>query len=173
MKRKFISLFLVHAFLIGLFYLPANAQVQRGRSKPKRARVCGDPAKPCKTTIEFEPFDLPFEVPKNVFIAETEKFYAVVLKSVRVGDEECESKFISENERLLTQELFPANKVFASRCPEPGNLFYEPIEYKVRFMAVFAGRTRAEANKTLTLVKATGKFPSAYIKQLHAGFNGT
>ena len=116
---------------------------------------------------------MPFEVPENVYIAETETFYAVVLKSFRVSEEECENKFISEDERLATQELFLNNKVFASRCPDPGNLFYNPIDYHVRFMAVFAGRTKAEATKMLNKVKETGQFPGAYIKQLTAGFNGT
>lgn len=173
MKRKLISFLLIYTFAIGLFCLPTQALAQRGRSKPRRAKVCGDPTLRCKTSVQFEPFDLPFEVPENVFIAETEKFYTIVLKSFRVTDEECESKFISEDERLSTQELFPRNKVFASRCPEPGNLFYEQINYKVRFMGVYAGRTRTEATKMLATVKATGKFSSAYIKQLHAGFNGT
>ena len=173
MKRKLISFLLIYTFAIGLFTLPTEALAQRGRSKPRRAKVCGDPTVRCKTSVQFEPFDLPFEVPENVFIAETERFYAIVLKSFRVSDQECETKFVSEDERLSTQELFPRNKVFASRCPEPGNLFYEPINYKVRFMAVYAGRTMPEAAKMLGTVKATGKFSNAYIKQIYAGFNGT
>jgi hypothetical protein len=172
MKKKLFNLSLVCFLAIGFLCLPSNVSAQK-KSKPKRAKVCGDPSKSCKTSVTFEAFDLPFEVPENVFIAETERFYAVILKSFRVTDDECESKFISEDERLAAQELFPNNKVFASRCPEPGNLFYEPIDYRVRFMAVFSGRTKAEATKMLAKVKATGQFSGAYIKQLLAGFNGT
>lgn len=172
MNKKLISLSLIYILAVGLLCLPSSASAQKNR-KPKRAKICGDPTKPCKTIVDFEPHDLPFEVPENIVIAQTEKFYAVILKSFRVTDEECESKFISEDERLAAQELFPNNKVFASRCPDPGNLFYEPIQWKVRFMAVYAGRTKAEAAKILTKVKETNKFSGAYIKQLEAGFNGT
>ncbi len=171
MKKKLVSFLLTYFLLIGFLCLPAIVQAQRG--KPKRAKVCGDPTKTCKTSVDFEAHDLPFEVPENVFISETERFYAIVLKSFRITDAECETKFVSENERLETQELFPNNKVFASRCPDPGNLFYEPIDWHVRFMAVYAGRTKAEATKMLTKVKATKKFSNAYIKQLYSGFNGT
>lgn len=172
MKKKLISLSLICILAVGFLYLPSSTSAQKKR-KPRLAKICGDPTKTCKTIVEFEPHDLPFEVPETVVIVQTEKFYAVILKSFRVTEEECESKFISEDERLATQELFPTNKVFASRCPDPGNLFYEPIHWKVRFMAVYAGRTRAEATKILTTVKETNKFSGAYIKQLQAGFNGT
>ena len=40
-------------------------------------------------------------------------------------------------------------------------------------MAVFAGRTKAEAAKVLAQVKATGKFPGANLRLMQAGFNGT
>jgi hypothetical protein len=172
MKKKLFYLSLICFLAIGFLCLPSSASAQK-KSKPKRAKVCGDPSKSCNTGVTFESFDLPFEVPENVYIVETERFYAVVLKSFRVSDEECESKYISEDERLATQELFPNNKVFASRCPEPGNLFYNPIDYRVRFMAVYAGKTKAGATKILAKVKETGKFSGAYIKQLTAGFNGT
>jgi hypothetical protein len=40
-------------------------------------------------------------------------------------------------------------------------------------MAVYAGRTRAQANAMLEKVKATGKYPGANLRQMRAGFNGT
>jgi len=171
MKKKLLSLSLIYFFLCGFLCLPTNVEAQR--KKPRRAKVCGDLTKACKTSVDFEAHDLPFEVPENVFIAETERYYAVILKSFRTTDAECESKFVSENERLETQELFPDHKVFANRCPDPTVLFYEPIDWRVRFMAVYAGRTKTDANKMLAKVKATKKFSRAYIKQLYSGFNGT
>jgi hypothetical protein len=40
-------------------------------------------------------------------------------------------------------------------------------------MAVYAGRTQAEAAQMLSSVKATGKFAGASIRRMSAGFNGT
>jgi hypothetical protein len=97
-----------------------------------------------------------------------------MLKSMKVADEfgECE-RFISEEDRLEAQSLFPRNKVFTSRCTEPGDLYYTDTDPKQRFMAVYAGRTRAEAERTLERVKATGKYPGANLRRMRAGFNGT
>jgi hypothetical protein len=148
---------------------PALAQ-QRGR-----AAVCGDPTVRCRTgRVEFPPHNLPFQIPRGAVIWETEPFYAVILKSMRVKDEfdECD-RFIPEDERLEAQTLFPRHKVFASRCMEPGDLYYTNTDPKQRFMAVYAGRTRAQAAAMLERVKATGKYPGANLRQMRAGFNGT
>ena len=40
-------------------------------------------------------------------------------------------------------------------------------------MAVYAGRTPAEANAMLARVKAAGKYPGAYLRRMRAGINGT
>jgi len=134
--------------------------------------VCGNPNLPCKTSATFEANDLPFRVPKNAVIYDTELFYAIVLKTVGTSDQDCEV-FVPESERTETQGLFPDHKVFASRCPEPGNLSYSNTSSKHRFMAVYAGTTLAEANRMLAAVKATGKFPGANIRRMRTGFNGT
>ena len=134
--------------------------------------VCGDPNLPCKTSATFEPNDLPFRVPKNAVIYDTELFYAIVLKTVGASDQDCDV-FVPESERSETQRLFPDHKVFTSRCPEPGNLSYSNTSSKHRFMAVYAGTTLAEANRTLAAVKATGKFPGANIRRMRTAFNGT
>jgi endonuclease V-like protein UPF0215 family len=81
--------------------------------------------------------------------------------------------FVPEAERLRTQALFPDRKVFASRCADPETLFYTNTSSKHRFMAVYAGATPAEANRVLQAVKATGKFPSANLRRMRTGFNGT
>ena len=134
--------------------------------------VCGNPNLPCKTSATFEANDLPFRVPKNAVIYDTELFYAIVLKTVGTSDQDCEV-FVPESERTETQRLFPDHKVFASRCPEPGNLSYSNTSSKHRFMAVYAGTTLAEANRMLAAVKATGKFTGANIRRMRTGFNGT
>jgi hypothetical protein len=169
MCKRFLPAVVVVALLVSLFVPAAGAQ-QRGRGA-----VCGDPTASCRTgDLVFQPYDLPFRIPARAVIWETEQFYAVILKSVRVADEfgDCE-RFVSEEERLAAQALFPANKVFASRCAEPGGLYYTNTDPKTRFIAAYAGRTRAEAAGFLARVKATGKYPGANLRRMRAGFNGT
>ena len=150
-----------------------GAAAQRGKRIPARpAAICPDPTVRCRTSVPFEPHQLPFVVPANAVIFETEKFYAVILKSERDKTQDC-TGFIPEAERLEAQKLFPRHKVFASRCFEPAELYYEGVDPDVRFLAVYAGRTRAEAAAMLEKVKATGRFPGAYLKRTSTGFNGT
>jgi hypothetical protein len=134
--------------------------------------VCGNPKLPCKTTATFQPNDLPFRVPANAVIIDTELFYAVILKSVRANEDDCNT-FVPETERLAAQELFPDRKVFSSRCSDVENLFYTNVDPKFRIMAVYGGTTLAEARRTLAAVNATAKFPGAYLKRMQTGFNGT
>ena len=159
--------------LLGLTAAAAGASAQR-RGRPRPAAVCGDPAVRCQTSVEFQPYQLPFRIPANAAIWETEKFYAVILKSVRDESKggNCDI-FVPEAEREAAQALFPRNKVFASRCFDPGDLFYTGVADDSRFMAVYAGRTRAEGLATLERVKATGKYPGANLRRLRTGFNGT
>ena len=142
------------------------------RPRAKRASICGNPTIACKTSVTFEPYQIPFRVPKNAMIFDTELFYAIVLKSVSAGLDDCDV-FIPEDERLAAQALFPDHKVFTSRCFEPGDLFYTNIGEKHRIMAVYAGTTPAAAKRFLETVKATGKFPGAYMRRMRTGFNGT
>ena len=134
--------------------------------------ICGNPSKPCKTSATFQPNDLPFRVPENAVIYDTELFYAIILKSVGKSADDCDV-FVPESERLAAQSLFPDHKVFTSRCPDVETLFYTNVSSKHRIMAVYAGATLAEANSLLSAVKATGKFPGANIRRMRTGFNGT
>jgi hypothetical protein len=166
--RKLLISVLVIAVLSG----SAAAQAY---PKPRRAKVsaiCGNPAVRCNTSVPFEPHDLPFRVPKNAVIFDTELFYVVILKSVAANEDDCDT-FVSEGERTTAQALFPDRKVFTSRCTEPGNLFYTNISDKHRIMAVYAGTTLAESKRALEAVKASGKFPGAYVRRTRTGFNGT
>jgi len=167
--RKTVILGVVLLGLLGV----GGAAAQR-RKAPRLGAVCGDPTVRCPTSIEFQPYQLPFRIPANANIWETEKFYAVILKSVRDESkgENCDI-FVPEAEREAAQALFPRNKVFASRCMEPGDLFYTDVAEASQFVAVYAGRTRAEGLAVLEKVKATGKYPGANLRRLSAGFNGT
>ena len=173
MKRtKFSSvntfaIFLLLATVVGVASV-ASAQ-RRGRP---RGSICGNPTVACKTVATFHPNDLPFRVPENSVIFDTELFYAVVLKSVAAKEDDCDT-FVPESERLATQAIFPQRKVFASRCVDVENLFYTNVDPKFRIMAVYAGTTPAEAKRALEAVKATGKFPGAYLRRMRTGFNGT
>ncbi|HZH31532.1 MAG TPA: hypothetical protein VEY11_12280 [Pyrinomonadaceae bacterium] len=154
----------------------AEAQ-QRGRTRPKPQRkgaVCGDPTLQCRTgDVKFEPHDLPFSISAQAVIWESEFFYAVILRSVRAAEDDCR-KFVPEDERQATQALFPRHKVFTDRaCGEPGEVYYTGTRPGTRFMAVYAGRTRAEADAMLARVKATGQFAGANVRRMSIGFNGT
>jgi hypothetical protein len=142
------------------------------RQPVRRASVCGNPKVSCKTATTFQPNDLPFRVPENAVIFDTELFYAVVLKSVPAKDDDC-TTFVPETERLATQSMFADHKVFSSRCVDVENLFYTNVDPKYRIMAVYAGTTVAESKRMLAAVRATGKFPGAYVRRMRTGFNGT
>jgi hypothetical protein len=166
MRNRFFSVGLIGAVLVCALVFTVSGEAQR-----KRGQICGDPAMRCGAANEFQPHDLSFRIPRNAVIWESEFFYAIMLKSIKATDD-CENH-VSEDERLEAQSLFPRNKVFADRCPEPGNLFYSGTNSDYRFMAVYAGKTRAEAARMLALVKATGKYPTANLRRMSVGFNGT
>jgi len=167
-----VTIALLAATLTFFSLLVIEASAQRRSAKVKHLSVCGNPKVPCKTVANFEPHDLPFRRPSNAVIYDTELFYAVILKSVKSPDDNCKI-FVPEKERLAAQALFPDHKVFASRCTEPGDLYYTNTSANAHFMAVYAGATLAEANRILATVQATGKFPGASIRRMRAGFNGT
>jgi hypothetical protein len=162
-------------FILALIVTATLSSSAANAQKPapgRKASVCGNPTLACKTSATFQLYDLPFRVPKNAVIYDTELFYAIILKSVGNGEQDCEH-FVPESERLAAQLLFPSNKVFTSRCPDVETLFYSNVSPQRRFMAVYAGATLVEAQRVLATVKATGKFPGANIRRMRTGFNGT
>ncbi len=167
----FASAAILVLIAIGTHSGVANGQ-SRVRRPSTRASICGNPSLTCKTTATFEPYDLPFRVPKDAVIFDTELFYAVLLMSVGRNDRDCEV-FVPEKERLATQTLFPNQKVFTSRCPDVETLFYSNVSPLHRFMAVYAGLTLTEAKNVLAAAKKSGKFPGAVIRRMRTGFNGT
>jgi hypothetical protein len=166
MRNRFLCASFIGAVLVCALIFTADVEAQR-----RRGQICGDPAMSCGAANEFQPHDLSFRIPRNAVIWESEMFYAIMLKSVSAKNN-CDVH-VSEDERLEAQSLFPRNKVFADRCPEPGTVFYSGTNSDYRFMAVYAGKTRAEAARMLARVKATGKYPTANLRRMSAGFNGT
>jgi len=150
----------------------AGTSSAQKRQAARHGVICGNPNIPCRTSATFPPNDLPFRIPAKTNIYDTDLFYAVILKSVSVPDDNCDT-FIPESDRLAAQALFPDRKVFSSRCADPGGLSYTNTSPKARFIAVYAGMTLAEANKMLATVKATGKYPAASMRRMRAAFNGT
>ena len=164
------------AAVMAVTFIGDSASGQR-RHRTRHASICGNPTLPCKTSATFQPNHLPFRVAEKAVIYDTELFYAIILKSVGVSEDDC-NVFVPESERLKAQALFPDHKVFASRCNDaslgPEDFyFYSNTNPKHRFMAVYAGTTIAEAQRMLSAVKATGKFPGANIRRMRTGFNST
>ena len=159
--------------VVGAAVLCVTVAAAQTRRKPaKRPAVCGNPNITCGGEVTFQPNELPFRIPKNAVICDTDLFYAVILRSVPSPEDSCDN-FIPEPERLAAQTLFNQNKVFTSRCAEPGQVSYTNTSFKAQFMAVYGGMTMAQANEMLAKVKATGKFPGANIRRMRAVINGT
>jgi len=172
MRPKFLKQLILLGALSTFAFVNVVAGQSHSRRQARRATVCGNPQVNCHfPNNSFQPFDLPFRIPRRAIIFDTELFYAVILKSVAV-DGDCDT-FVPETERLQAQALFPDHKVFTDRCSEPGNLYYTNVSGNHRFMAVYAGSTLAEAKRFLATVKATGKFPGANLRRMRAGENGT
>lgn len=169
-SRSVVAVLTVTLAMLSAFSADTNAQ--RRRQPVKHPAICGNPNFSCPSVIKFEPHVLPFRLPANAVIYDTDLFYAVILRSVVSPSDSCDN-FIPEPERLAAQVLFPNNKVFASRCAEPGEVSYTNTNPGAQFMAVYAGATLADANRMLANVRATGKFPGANIRRMRAVINGT
>ena len=155
---------------------PVNIIAQKKVTKTNLGKICGNPQVKCRTQDQtFQTHEIPFEIPltKNVVIVESEPFYAVILKTVKLTAKvDCENA-ISENERLKIQKLFPDHKVFALKCSDAGDLYYTNVANNVNFIAVYAGKTLTEAKKFLNIIQANGKFKGTNIRKMQASINGT
>src|SRR5258708_2544086 len=87
----------------------AAGQSHASRQRARRASICDNPKVACKTSSTFQPYDLPFRVPKNSVIFDTDLFYAIILKSVPADEGDC-NVFVPEADRLAAQDLFPDHK---------------------------------------------------------------
>lgn len=127
--------------------------------------VQGDPRVPCEGT---KPHELCFAKPTDgIARAEylSEPFYAVILKTAT----RCT---VAEKERADVQALFPANKVFSMRfyCDEDVEeaISYTNVNDQFAFLAVHAGASKADGNKMLEAVRASGRFPGANVRKMQA-----
>ena len=168
MRNKLILIALLGLLTVGAAF---------GQRKPPPGKICGNPNVQCRTAEDmFAPSDIRFEIKGNSPITESEPFYAVILKSRKIedffGGEETCKPVDTEEERLGVQRLFPNNKVFSQRCGYD-SLYYTGVADNTVFLAVYAGKTLAQAQSFLKTVNAAGKFKGAYVKKLKAEFNGT
>jgi len=152
--------------LLGLLLaadIAADAQARKMWLKVNPSPKCGTDDI-CYEVMNFPKEGTAFGEIKSDF------FYAVVLRTT----EECG---VSEKERRAIQELFPKNKVFTSTMDcelSEDNTSYENIgENGNGFIAVYAGRSKAEAEKFLQTVKAKNKFPGANVRKTRVVFSGT
>jgi hypothetical protein len=126
--------------------------------------ICGDPAQPC---AGFREHDLSF-VRESTALARAEErsepFFAVILVSAN----RCA---IPESERRRIQSLFPSRKVFSERFECEGdvenNVRYTNVDAKRGFVAVYAGATRAEADKVAAEAREKG-FKDANARRMQA-----
>jgi hypothetical protein len=145
--------------------------------------VCPNPQAPCNTAAKkFAPFELSFQLPGKLTRGKTYEslpFHAVILKTYQ--EEACDAEGHTrsiEQERLRIQLRYPRNKVFASySCP---NL--DAVDYTFQgkldstgervlvmtFIAVYAGKTEAQAKQFLSYVKTT--YPEAQLKEMKASY---
>ncbi|PYS72159.1 MAG: hypothetical protein DMF69_08365 [Acidobacteria bacterium] len=145
--------------------------------------VCPDPKSPCKTPAKsFAPYELSFRLPSKLTRGKTYEslpFYAVILKTYT--EESCDADDHTasiERERLKIQTEYPYNKVFASySCPNldavdysfPGKLDSTGERVLIMtFIAVYAGKTQAQANEFLGYVRTV--YPKASLKQMKASY---
>ena len=126
--------------------------------------VCPDAKNPCLDMGSFHDNELSFKLQsKYAFDRGHDRslpFYALILKS----GELCK---IPEEERLAIQAQFPSRKVFLHRLHCEGfsdKATYTNVNRKVGFIAVYAGKTEAEAKQFLAEVK--GKFPDANLRRM-------
>ncbi len=172
-KRNFIFWAILIMICVAI---PLSVNAQRKNTIVKLGKICGNPKLKCRTgDVVFQAHEIPFELysSRNTVIVESEPFYAIVLKTVKLTPKiNCENA-ISEKERLEIQKLFSDHKVFALKCSDAGDLYYTNIANNVNFIAVYAGKTLNEAKFFLKTVQANGRFKSANIRKTQASINGT
>jgi len=160
-------------FLLTIFILFVAGNIA-GQKRTLVGKVCGDPIVACKSRENFESYELPFEYGKNVTIVQSQPFYAVILKSIKLNSDQSNcATAIPETDRTNVQALFPRNMVFVMRCWESGQASYTNVADGVSFMAMYAGQTQNEANAFLRKAKSTGKFNDATVRRMRVVINGT
>ena len=140
------------------------AQMAVAKKVLTQGEVCPEPQKPCVDVERFKPNELSFRIARKFDFDRGQDrsapFYAAILKS----GELCR---IPDAERTAAQALFPARKVFLHQyfCEDFGDkVTYTNVNRKAGFIAVYAGRTEAEAKAFLAEVRA--KYPDANLRRM-------
>ena len=126
--------------------------------------VCPDPKSPCVDVEPFHDNELSFRL-KSKFNFDRGRdrslpFYALILKS----GELCK---MPDEERVAIQAQFPTRKVFLHRffCNDfSDKATYTNVNRKVGFIAVYAGRTEAEAKQFLSETRS--RYPDANLRRM-------
>lgn len=146
--------------------------------------VCANPSKPCHhKSKKFDDWELSFKMPAKLTPNKPYKsapFYAVILKTYKMDDDCDGGEYIEavESDRKKEQANQLERKVFAEyQCPNMAAVNYD-FEGKwdaakenmliSNFIAIYAGATKAEAEKTLQFMK--GEYPDAILKQMTASY---
>ena len=142
------------------------AQQKIARRVITHGDVCPDPRRPCLDMDRFHENELSFHL-KSKFNFDRGRdrslpFYALILKS----GELCK---MPDEERVAIQAQFPSRKVFLHRyfCNDfSDKATYTNVNRKAGLIAVYAGKTEAEAKQFLAEVQAAGKFPDANLRRM-------
>jgi hypothetical protein len=162
---------ILRAVLAGILALNTSVGA---RTSQAQGKVCHNPSVPCTSVFPFASHDLSFRMTRPLVFGgdyQSAPFYAIILESVRGDDGGDNCAYVPEKKRLEAQALFPNRKVFASRtnasaCDVEEIVFYTNVNRDYNFLAVYAGATLAEARRTLSAVRATGRFPQANIRKM-------
>lgn len=179
MKAKY--LLCCAAFLIVCFGTISGFGQQR-KSAAQANAVCFDPNKPCDhKSKKFDVWELSFKMPARLAANKTfvsAPFYAVILETFESAEECDGGEFIVQAEaaRKRAQKKFAGRKVFADyQCPNLSSVGYDFdgrfIGDKLalgNFIAVYAGTTKAEAEKILQSAKKD--YPAARLKKMTANY---
>jgi hypothetical protein len=164
---------LLTAMLSSFFVLSLPAQAVGFQTK---GEVCPNPVTSClATAYEFKANELSYHLPAELkwqTAHYSAPFYAVILRSIKAvqmqdtetGNEECKG-FIEESERLTIQAKFPNHKVFTSRNGCAPMVFYSGVNDNYNFIAVHAGKTKAEAANLVEQAKRAG-FKDASLRKM-------
>lgn len=175
MKNIWLILLVVGAAFAMSGCTQSNFAMGNEPAKTPINSVCPLPDAPCHHPQKrFEDGELSFRLPENFALYKTyesEPFFAVVLKKYPAEPcGELGAGAETEATRAALQRKFPAQKVFAENSC--GKL--SPVEYEFagktdeNFIAVYAGKTGTEAQKTLESARAAE--PQAELKRMSARF---
>lgn len=94
---------------------------------------------------------------------QSEPFYAILLNTMP----RCS---VTDKQWQDIQHRFPDNKVFATRyqCNDEAVINYTNVDEKYGFIAVYAGRTKEEAQRLLRKINTLRVFPDANIRLMQA-----